>query len=183
MIYLCRHGETEWTITGRHTGVTDIPLTEKGKEQAVAMQKKLAKIEFEKVYSSPKKRALDTALGYKPLIEPLLQEWNYGEYEGKTTQEIHQNRGDWNLFLHGAPGGESVDEVGKRADQFLAKLKGHTGNIAIFSHGHFLRVLAARYVGLQAEWGKALALQVASISILCKERKENVILLWNERVM
>ncbi len=178
-LYLCRHGETEWTLSGKHTGKTDIGLTSRGKEQAAHLRKKLGKVPFEAVFSSPKKRALETS--FSPcLIDRDLEEWDYGNYEGKTSQEIHEKHPYWDLFEEGAPGGESPMQVAKRADVFLKKIQTYSGKVAIFSHGHFLRVLAARFLGLNPDFGRFLFLSVASLSILGQDRGKNVILLWNE---
>ena len=124
-IYLCRHGETEWTLSGQHTGTTDIPLTERGKAQALLLQKRLQKVRFEKVFTSPRKRALATSEDLHAVIDPNLAEWDYGDYEGLTTQEIHQKNPKWNLFTDGAPNGESPAQIGKRADLVLRTLS-HT---------------------------------------------------------
>lgn len=179
-LYLCRHGETAWTLSGQHTGKTDIPLTEKGKEQAILLKKRLEKVSFDAVFSSPKKRACESCIGMKYEIDPNIQEWDYGDFEGKTTLEIHKVNPTWNLFQDGAPNGETAEEVGKRADAFLKKALAYSGNVAVFSHGHFLRVLTARFLGLKPQMGKHLFLSVASTGILGFERESPVIILWNE---
>jgi broad specificity phosphatase PhoE len=175
-IYLCRHGETEWTLSGRHTSHTDLSLTENGKSQAQALGKHLHGIHFDAVYSSPRKRCLETCkqIGLHPQIDPDLSEWDYGDYEGKMRKELPQG---WNLFLEGAPNGESPEEVALRADRFLKKLP--QGKIAIISHGHFARVLAARWLKLPVESARYFFLSVASLSILGHEREQPVIRLWN----
>lgn len=176
MIYLCRHGETSWTKSGQHTGSSDIPLTSIGEEQARKLGKTLQTISFSKILSSPRKRALDTAsiAGFDPEIDPDLSEWDYGSYEGKTSKEIGPN---WNLFRDGAPNGESPSQVQTRADRLLKKLP--PGPILLFSHGHFSRVIAARYLGLPVQSGELLFLSVASLSILGQEHSRPVIQLWN----
>jgi len=179
-VYLFRHGETAWTLSGRHTGITDIPLTENGKKEAALLGERLKKIPFAKVFSSPRIRALETCklAGCKNiLIDPDLQEWNYGKYEGLTRAEI----GPWHLFEDGAPGGESPSEVSARADRFLDKIRSYNGNIALFSHGHFSRVLAARWLNADVKIGQFFYLSPTSMSILGFEHDEPVIRLWNEQ--
>lgn len=176
-LYLCRHGETEWTISGQHTSVTDLSLTKKGQTQAAALHQSLKGILFDAIFSSPRKRCLETCQNLHPKIEPLLAEWDYGQYEGKTSKEIGSG---WDLFTQGAPGGETPSDVAKRADLFLEKLTAYSGNVAIFSHGHFLRVLAARFLQQTPAFGKHLSLSVASISILGYEKGGPVICLWNQ---
>jgi broad specificity phosphatase PhoE len=182
-IYLCRHGETEWTLSGQHTSYSDIPLTENGESQAQKLRDRLEGIEFEKVYSSPLIRAKTTCdiVGLGELAEIMddLFEWNYGELEGKTTPEIRQTMPGWTVFNDGAPGGESVADVGARADRVINLVKKYSGKVALFSSGHFSRVLAARWLGLSAGKGRCLALDTASLSILGYERDVPVIRLWN----
>lgn len=179
-LYLCRHGETAWTVSGQHTGVTDIPLTEKGLAQAAALRKRLEKVHFEKVFTSPKKRAMATCEGMHAIVEPLAVECNYGDYEGLTTKEIREKNPTWNLFKDGTPNGESLQELGQRADKLLEKLSQYHGKVALFSHGHFLRALTARYLKLDPEYAKLFLLSVASLSILSHERGNPAIALWNE---
>lgn len=178
-LYLCRHGETEWTLTGQHTGTTDIPLTKTGQKQAVHLRKRIKPVHFEKVFSSPEIRAVESCAGMKPVLDPNLVEWDYGDYEGLTSAEIHEKNPKWNLFEAGAPGGESVEQVKKRADHFLKMVRQFKGNVAVFSHGHFLRMLAARFLGLEPEMGKLFLLSVASLSILGYEKEQPVVILWN----
>jgi broad specificity phosphatase PhoE len=186
-IFLCRHGETEWTLTGRHTSFSDIPLTENGQNQATMLGKKIRGIPFSKVIVSPMLRAQETCqragFGHRKLIEPNAMEWNYGEYEGITSSQIWDRHAGWNIFDDGAPGGESPDDVAERADRFLKPLLHEVGNILIFSHAHFSRVLAARWLGLSVEAGKYFYLSVASLSILAYERDQRVIKLWNETAL
>lgn len=179
-LYLCRHGETEWSLSGQHTGKTDLALTKRGKEQAALLQKRLSLFSFEKVFSSPMKRALESCREMHPVIDPLLKEFDYGDYEGKTTAEIRKMRPSWHIFNEGAPNGESPELAGKRADAFLQKVGSYRGKIAIFSHGHFLRILTARYLGLAPEEAKLFCLSVASLSILGQEREQPAMLLWND---
>ncbi len=178
-LYLCRHGETEWTLSGQHTGKTDIPLTEKGKRQAIHLRKQIEKISFDAIFCSPKKRALETCGPLKHIIEPQIVEWDYGNYEGKTSEEIHRNDPKWDIFQDGAPSGETIQEVAQRADAFLKRADAYFGNVAVFSHGHFLRVLTARFLGLDPEMGKLFLLSVSSLSILGQDREQPVIILWN----
>lgn len=178
-LYLCRHAGTEWTSSGQHTGKTDLSLTEEGRRQASLLRKRLEKMDFDQVFCSPMKRAMETAQGMKVVIEPLLVEWNYGDYEGLTTPEIHKQNPNWNLFRDGAPHGESLKQVALRADQFLKMASRYKGKVAVISHGHFLRVLAMRFLGLEAELGSHLFLSVASMSTLGYEHGEAVISLWN----
>lgn len=182
-IYLIRHGQTAWTLSNQHTGTTDIPLTKKGEEEAILIGKKLQNLSFTKILCSPLKRALMTCKNARLLehaeIDPHLVEWNYGEYEGMTTPEIWEKSPHWNIFSNGAPKGESVAEVSSRADLILKKAHSLDGDIAIFSHGHFLRVLTARWLELNAKEGRHFALNPASLSILGFERTTPVIQLWN----
>lgn len=176
IIYLCRHGETEWTISGQHTSRTDISLTETGEMQAVELRKRLEGLHFDQVISSPRKRALQTCAGLNPIIDPLAQEWDYGDYEGLKDKDIQVKSPGWSLFKNGAPHGETPEQVGKRADALLSKLHGTS---VIFSHGHFLRVLAARFLGLPVEAGRYFYLSVATISILGFHRDQKCVKLWN----
>jgi len=183
-IFLLRHGQTEWTVSGQHTSSTDIPLTEEGKRQALSLKYRIEKITFDAVFCSPMKRSLDTChlAGFKnPLIEPDAKEWNYGQYEGLTTEKIHQANPSWDLFAQGSPGGEKPEEVARRADRMIELFLRHQGKIALFSHGHFLRVLAARWIHLSVDKGKLFALSVASVSILGFEhQKQHVLQVWND---
>lgn len=183
-IYLCRHGETEWTACGQHTSFTDIPLTEKGQMQAVLLGKRLASIHFNKVIASPMRRATQTAElalpHHRKTIEPNAMEWNYGSFEALTRQQILEKKPRWNLFNDGAPNGESPDEVSARADHLIKMLLKESGNVAVFSHGHFCRVLAARWLNLEGEMAKGFALGVAALCILSFEHSDHVIQLWND---
>src|SRR5579885_2362900 len=147
-IFLIRHGETSWTLSGQHTGFSDIPLTDRGKQDAMRLQERLSPFHFDHVFTSPLKRAKETCdlAGFekKAKEDPDLVEWNYGAYDGLTTEEIHAKPPNWYIFNDGAPEGESIQAIGERADRVLGKVQKLSGNVALFSHGHFLRVLTAR---------------------------------------
>lgn len=185
-IDLIRHGETEWSLSGQYTGRTDIPLTAHGKDAARQLGLHLRDISFTQVLTSPLKRAQQTcALAGLPLaaeIAPDLPEWDNGDYEGRTPKDIHQSRPAWNLFRDGPPGGETPVQIAQRADSFIARLRALEGNVAIFSHGHFGRVLAARWIRLPVEKAQQLLLNTASLSVLCYEHNRTdqpAIALWN----
>jgi len=183
-IYLIRHGETAWTLTQQHTGTTDIPLTTRGEEDSVRLGKKLKGISFTKILCSPLKRAIATCqhaglLGQAEINSELV-EWNYGEYEGRTSEEIWQTCPGWNIFSHGAPQGESISDISSRADRVLKKILAAGGKVAVFSHGHFLRALTARWLELTVGEGRLFALSPSSLSILGFERANRVIQLWNQ---
>lgn len=186
-IFLVRHGETEWTITGRHTGRTDIPLTDSGESDARALQARLQALRVSLVLTSPLQRARRTAelAGFGDLaqIDPDLTEWNYGAYEGRRTADIRAERPDWNLFEHGCPGGESADDVGVRADRVIARLRSNAADGLLFGHRDFLRVLAVRWVGLLPSDGRRLTLATTSLSTLGYDHSlaEPVIHEWNDR--
>ena len=186
-IYLIRHGETEWSASGKHTGRTDIPLTAKGEEAARGVADRLKGLTFQAVWSSPSQRAFDTCrlagFGAAAVKKPDLQEWDYGAYEGVTTKEIIAKRPGWNVFRDGCPGGEQAADVGARADAIIAGLRAISGNVLIFSSAHFLRVLAARWVALPPEGGALFVLDTASLSILGYEHDltEPVIRRWNQK--
>jgi broad specificity phosphatase PhoE len=185
-VYLARHGETEWSRSGRHTGLTDLPLTEQGESAARRLGERLRAIAPVKVLSSPLQRAARTCelAGFGALAEmdPDLLEWDYGEYEGRTSAEIHAERPDWQLFRDGCPGGESPREVGARADRVVQRVRALEGNAILFSSGHILRVLTARWLGQPVFAGSLFALDTASRSALGYEHdlSEPVIRLWNE---
>jgi probable phosphoglycerate mutase len=183
-VVLVRHGETEWSRSGQHTGTTDIPLTEAGRRQAAALARRLRDWDFALVLSSPLSRALETArlagLGESVHVRDDLREWDYGEYEGITTKEIHERNPGWFLFRDGAPGGESVADVSARADRVLAELRFAPGDAAVFAHGHILRVLAARWMTLAPEAGAGLALSTAAVSVLGGENERPVTWQWND---
>lgn len=183
-IYLIRHGETAWTLSGQHTGITDVTLTPNGETQGRALGARLKEIPFTHILCSPLKRATQTcALAHylpKATIDEELREWNYGDYEGLTTAEIWKTNPQWSIFSNGAPHGESVQDIQIRAEKVLTKLKDIGGNIALFSHGHFLRALAACWLRFPIKEGRHLALSPGSLSILGYERETPVLLLWNE---
>jgi broad specificity phosphatase PhoE len=181
-----RHGETAWSLSGQHTGRTDIPLTEQGEQDARKLAERLRAVKFRRVFSSPLQRAQRTCelagLGKVGEIEPDLAEWDYGDYEGQRPADIRKARPDWNVFRDGCPGGESPVQVFERADQLIARLRMLAGNIALFSHGHFGRVLAARWIGLEIRQAQSLLLSTASISILGYEHNVTevpAIVSWN----
>jgi probable phosphoglycerate mutase len=185
-IYLARHGETEWTISHQHTGRTDIPLTARGEANARSLGQRLEGESFQRVYLSPLGRARRTCelagFGAEGRPDADLLEWDYGSYEGQTTAQIRAQRPGWYLFRDGCPGGESVEAVGARADRVVARLKAGHGQIILFGHGHFFRVLAARWLGLPAGDARHFWLGTASLSILGYEHTldEPVIRLWND---
>lgn len=184
-VYLARHGETAWSLSGQHTGLTDLPLTAQGERQALALGGRLHGIEFAAVFTSPLQRAARTCalagFAAQAVADADLVEWNYGAYEGKRTADIQAARPGWNLFRDGCPGGEAAADAGARADRVIARIRAAPGNVLLFSSGHILRVLAARWVGLDPAGGRMLVLSTASLSILGYEhdRSEPVIRLWN----
>ncbi len=181
-LYLIRHGATEWSENGRHTGTTDLSLTELGKKQSELLKKRLSQEKFSKIFCSPLNRALETCkiCGFNPTINPDLREWNYGEYEGLTTQQIREKNPGWNIFETGAPGGESPQQIAARAHHFLHQVHSLEGKVAIFSHAHFLRIFATVWLGALPTFGSELTLSPASISILGYERETRVIICWND---
>ena len=180
---LVRHAETEWTLSGQHTGRTDVPLTDHGREAARELAAPLSAWSFARVMCSPLRRAAETCalcgLGERAERDELLQEWDYGEYEGLTTADIRASRPRWSLWADGAPGGESAADVGTRVDGLLKELRDLEDDSLLFAHGHLLRVLAARWLGLTPADGRLFALDPATISILGYERETSVIDLWN----
>ncbi|MBM3979640.1 MAG: histidine phosphatase family protein [Planctomycetes bacterium] len=183
-IYLARHGETEWSRSGQHTGRTDLPLLPAGEESAKLLGPRLAGVTFSRVFTSPLTRAKRTAelAGFAPEIEPDLLEWDYGDYEGLKSAEIAAKRPGWNLFRHGAPGGESPAEVIERIDKLVARLKAMTGNVLCFAHGHILRVLAVRWIDQSLTLGTCMLLGTATISVLSFNHhrlEEPAIKVWN----
>lgn len=185
-LYLIRHGETEWSLSGRHTGRTELALTMRGEDAARALGERLREIDLARVLTSPRLRARRTCeltgLDAAAHTEPLLAEWDYGDYEGLTTAEIVRARPGWNVFRDGCPGGETPQQVSDRADELIARLRGLEGNSALFSHGHFGRVLAARWLGLPVAAGRYFLLSPASLSQLGYEherRDQPALVLWN----
>jgi broad specificity phosphatase PhoE len=187
-LFLIRHGQTAWSESGQHTSRTEIPLTPEGEWGAQRLQRPLRGLKLAAVFSSPRQRARQTCelagLGAGMAIEPDLAEWDYGEYEGLRSPEILARRPGWDIFRDGCPGGETPAQVAARADRLIARLRGLGGNIALFSHGHFGRVLAARWTDLPVAVGGRLSLDPASLSILGYEHHDPaapVISLWNAR--
>jgi broad specificity phosphatase PhoE len=182
-IYLIRHGETEWSLSGQHTGITDIPLTENGRKVAKLLQPVLAKETFALVLTSPLERARETCelagLGKRAEIDRDLMEWNYGEYEGLTPKQIHTMAPGWMLFRDGSPGGESPDQVGARVDRVIARVRRVEGHVGLFAHGHIFRVFAARWLGLPATAGCHFLLDTATLNILSYYRGIPAVKRWN----
>ncbi len=183
-ILLVRHGETEWSRLGRHTGRTDVSLTEAGRSQARRLAGRLAGRSYARVLTSPLGRARETCLlaelGGGAEVRAELAEWDYGDYEGRTTAAIRRERPGWTVWRDGCPGGETADEVATRLQPLMAELGASDGDIAIFAHGHVLRVLAARWIELPAVGGARLALGTAALSVLGYERETPVLRLWND---
>lgn len=185
---LVRHGETEWSATGRHTSRTDLPLTDAGRRQAEALRPVLARWRFSLVLTSPLQRSVETATlagldhGVEPPIEriPDMQEWDYGEAEGRTTAEIRADHPGWTVWDGPLPGGETIQEVTARAERVLARCRMTEGDVALVAHGHFLRILAARWLGLLPQDGRLLVLDSGSISVLGFEHETPAVLHWND---
>jgi probable phosphoglycerate mutase len=182
-VVLVRHGETAWSKVGRHTGRTDIPLSPEGRADAAALAPRLAGLDFRLALTSPLRRARDTAdlIGHPDAQRDAdLVEWDYGDYDGLTTVDIHRTRPDWSLWRDGTPGGESVADVGARVDRVIARLRALDGAALLVAHGHLLRVLAARWLGLPPDGGRLLALSASSVSVIGWERDTPVVRLWND---
>jgi probable phosphoglycerate mutase len=186
VVYLARHGETAWSISGQHTGLTDLPLTERGETNARQLGQRLSGLSFSNVFTSPLQRASRTCelAGFAKVaaVDRDLLEWNYGEYEGRLTADIHKERPDWQLFRDGCPGGESPQQVADRADRVVGRLRSIPANVLLFSSGHFLRVLAARWLGLEPGAGRFFLLSTASLSAVGYEhnRSQPVIRFWDD---
>jgi broad specificity phosphatase PhoE len=186
IVYLARHGETAWSLSGQHTGLTDLPLTERGERNARRLAERLRGVTFAKVLTSPLQRATRTCelagFGAVAEIDRDLVEWNYGEYEGRLTADIHRERPEWQLFRDGCPGGESPKEVGVRADRVVKRVRAVKGDVLLFSSGHFLRVFAVRWLGLDPVMGRYFVLSTASLSALGYEHNlwQPVIRLWDD---
>jgi broad specificity phosphatase PhoE len=183
-VVLVRHGQTEWSVSGQHTGRTDIPLTDVGRLKAKQLGRRVAAWEFARVLTSPMSRAMETCrlagLGDQAEVTEDLGEWDYGDYEGRRTVDIREERPGWDLWVDGVPGGETVDEVGRRADRVIEAARAAEGDVALFAHGHVLRILGARWIEQPATAGRHLALATASLSVLGWERVTPVLERWNE---
>ncbi len=183
VVLLVRHGQTDWSASGRHTSRTDLPLNDAGRARAQALSGELAGRRFSLVLCSPLRRARETAglagFGEVAAVCPDLHEWDYGEYEGLTTPEIRARRPDWSLWRDGCPGGESPQEVGARADAVIERVAGAAGDVLLFAHGHILRVLTARWIELPAAGGAHFALAAGAVSALGFERETRVVQEWN----
>ena len=186
VVYLARHGETAWTLSHQHTGVTDLPLTAQGEAEAARLAQRLEGLSFVGVLTSPLQRAVRTCelagFGSVADVDPDLMEWDYGVYEGRTSADIHAERPDWQLFRDGCPGGESPDQIGARADRVVRRVRAIAGDVLLFSSGHFLRVFTARWLGLEPGAGRYFVLGTASLSAVGYEhdRSEPVIRFWDE---
>ena len=188
LIYLIRHGQTTWSISGQHTGITDLSLSQAGEDEALSLVPRLQGLDFAHVLVSPRQRARQTCalagLGTTATTEPDLAEWDYGRYEGRRTDDIHKENPDWNIWRDGCPGGDSPITVSARADRLLARIETMQGPVALFSHGQFGIVLAMRWIGLTVREGRHFTLQTASLSLLASEspdRQLHTINLWNEQ--
>lgn len=182
-VVLLRHGETEWSAAGRHTGVTDVPLTERGRDQARAIGALVRGRAFARVLVSPLRRAAETCrlAGFDGAeVVDDLREWGYGDFEGRTTEEIREGLPGWTIWVGPVPGGEVVDDVGHRVDRVIDAVRAVDGDVAVVAHGHLLRVMAARWIGLPAEAGRLLALSTATLSVLGWEREQPVVRVWNQ---
>lgn len=186
-IYLVRHGETEWSLSGQHTGITDIPLTENGRKVAKQFESFFSEINLAQVLTSPLERARITCelagLGNQAKIDNDLKEWNYGIYEGITTKQIHESLPGWMIFRDGCPGGESPEQIGARADRLIAKIRKVDGDVALFAHGHILRVISVQWVGFPVLAGNNFVLDTATLSILSYYRGDPVVKRWNTPVI
>ena len=185
-LFYLRHGETAWSLSGQHTGVTDIPLTPKGEAQARALRPWTAAISFAHVFTSSRLRARETCefsgLGAQAIVEPDLAEWNYGDYEGRRTVDIWESRPEWNIYRDGCPNGEAPDEIGARVDRLIARLRDLGGNVALFAHGQLGGVFAARWIGLPPAQGRHFSVGPASMGVLSWDRdhlETPVVALWN----
>jgi broad specificity phosphatase PhoE len=178
-----RHGETAWSMSGRHTSTTDLPLTDNGRQVAERLRPVLARETFARVFVSPMRRARETCelagLGNAAIIDPELAEWNYGEYEGLTPEQIHEKAPGWLIFRDGCPGGEMPEQVAARVDRVVARVRAVDGNVALFAHGHVLRVLAARWIGLPPGGGQHFLLDTGTMSVLSYYFDAPAVRIWN----
>jgi broad specificity phosphatase PhoE len=186
-VFAIRHGETAWSLSGQHTGTTDLPLTDNGRRLAERMRPVLAREAFALVLTSPLQRARDTCalagLADRAVIESNLVEWNYGEYEGLTSEQIHESAPGWLIFRDGCPGGETPEQVGARVDRVIDRARTVEGNVALFSHGHLLRVLAARWLGLPVVAGQHFLLDTGTLCVLGHYRGIPALKMWNAPVL
>jgi broad specificity phosphatase PhoE len=182
-VFTIRHGETAWSLSGQHTGSTDIPLTDNGRQLAARLRPGLTRHEFGLVLVSPKQRARETCelagLSDKAVIEPGLVEWDYGEYEGLTTDQIRTMAAGWLIFRDGCPGGEAPEEIGERVNRVIARVRASAGDVALFAHGHVLRVLVARWLGLPVSAGQHFLLDTGTLSVLSYYREVPAVRIWN----
>jgi probable phosphoglycerate mutase len=182
-LFLVRHGETEWSLSGRHTGITDLPLTQNGCRAAMRLEPLLSATEFALILASPLQRARRTCelagLGDRMQIDPDLVEWNYGEYEGLTPEQIQRKAPGWMIFSDGCPGGESPHEVGVRVDRLIGRIRAIPGRVALFAHGHLFRVFAARWIGLPPTHGRHFLLDTATLGVLGYYRGVPAVKRWN----
>jgi probable phosphoglycerate mutase len=182
-VFLVRHGETEWSLSGQHTGITDLPLTENGRRAAKRLEPLLSPLAFALVLASPLRRARETCelagLGDRMQVDPDLLEWNYGDYEGLTPEQIHRTAPGWMIFTDGCPGGESPEQVGTRVDRVIGKVRTVAGPVALFAHGHLFRVFAARWIGLPPTHGRHFLLDTSTLNILGYYRGFPAVKRWN----
>jgi probable phosphoglycerate mutase len=185
-VVLIRHGETEWSLSGQHTGTTDIPLTEHGRDEARRLRPLLAASDYALVLSSPLGRARATCelagLGHRMQIDPDLIEWDYGDYEGLTPSEIERTAPGWTIFTDGCPGGETPEQIGARVDRVMCKVRGQAGRVALFAHGHVFRVLAARWIGLPPSEGRHFMLDTSTVSVLSYYHGTPALKRWNASI-
>jgi probable phosphoglycerate mutase len=185
-VVLVRHGETEWTLTGQHTGRTDIPLTDRGRQQAQLLEPLLSTANFALVLSSPLQRARETCelagLGARMQLEPDLMEWDYGQYEGITSKEIKRTAPNWMVFTDGCPGGETPDQVGARVDRLIDRIRPVAGRVALFAHGHLLRVFVARWIGIPPSAGQHFLLDTSTVGVLGYYQGVPAVKRWNAPV-
>ena len=186
-VFVIRHGETAWSLSGQHTGTTDIPLTDNGRRLAERLRPVLANEAFTRVFVSPMQRARETCelagLGDVAVIDPDLAEWNYGEYEGLTPKQIHEKAPGWQIFQDGCPRGESPEQVGTRVDRVIARARAADGDVALFAHGHVLRVLAARWIGSSPGAGQHFLLDTGTLCVLGYYRDVPAVKIWNGPVL